>query len=296
MPVITANNIEIAYRDHGPSGGPVLLLIQGLGMPLNGWPSDFIDLFVDSGIRVITFDNRDVGKSTILDHLGVANFKYLFFKMKYGFKPKTPYALTDMMQDTLGLMDVLDIEAAHIAGLSMGGMISQLLAIHAPTRVLSLTSIMSTTGDKKVGRAKKEAMSHILSSPKSPSSEDKLAHSLRVWDLIGSPDYPPNREDLTKQVISMAERGIPADGVTRQMQAIMTAVDRTKALNSVTAPSLVIHGDGDTLISLDGAESTAGAIPGAKLKVYKGMGHDLPKELLSSIHKDITDHMKAATP
>ena len=296
MPVITANNIEIAYRDQGPSDGPTLIMIQGLSLPLNGWPSDFIDLFVDNGIRVITFDNRDVGKSTILDHLGAANLKYLFFKKKYGFKPKSPYALIDMMHDTIGLMDALDIKAAHIAGLSMGGMISQLLAIHAPTRVLSLTSIMSTTGDKTVGHPKKAVISHILNSPKSSSNEDKLAHSLRTWDLIGSPDYPPTREELISYISSMASRGMPTNGVNRQMQAIMTAGDRTKALNNITAPSLVIHGDGDTLISLDGAESTAEAIPGATLKIYKGMGHDLPKELLSNIHKDITDHMKAATP
>ena len=290
---IKVNNVNIAYQLHGSSGVPVILLVHGLSTPLTGWPSEMISALVEQGFAVLLMDNRDMGQSESLDHLPIPNLVWTLIKIKFGFKVKPPYHLEDMMRDSLALLDALAIKKVHWVGASMGGMIGQLMAIHHPDRLLSLTSIMSTTGDKKLPPIDPTINKAIMKKPSSQSYNDRLHYHVNKWRAIGSPQYPMSEAALTRRVTLLLDRGISSKGTLRQLLAILVAPERTSSLKLVTTPTLVIHGDSDGLVHFKGGEATAKAIPQAKLKIYKGMGHDLPVELISSIVSDIVEHAQA---
>lgn len=287
------NGVDIAYQLHGDEQAPVLLLVHGLSTPLTGWPVEMVNSFVEKGFRVLLLDNRDMGKSQQLNHLPTPNLLWTVLKIKLGFPVNVPYQLEDMMSDTLALLDALAIEKVHLVGASMGGMIAQLVAIHHKERLLSLTSIMSTTGYKNLPAIDTEVKRTLSQKPVSQRYEDRFKYHMNKWRAIGSPKYPVNETELTLRVSSLLERGISGKGTLRQMLAILTAPDRTAQLKSVLTPTLVIHGDSDGLVHLDGGVATADAISNAKLQVYKGMGHDFPVELIPRIVNDIVEHAKA---
>jgi pimeloyl-ACP methyl ester carboxylesterase len=294
MQKLKANGVELAYELHGDRSHPAMLLIMGLGMPLSGWPTKLVEMLVAQGFRVILFDNRDIGRSQILDELPTPNVVLQILKSKIGLKTRAPYQLADMAQDAEGLLDALDIARAHVVGASMGGMIAQLLALQSSDRVQSLTSIMSTTGQRGLPSASKPVQRHMLTRGKSPSPEDRMQHSLKMWQLIGSPGYPVADEERRLSLQRHFDRGMTLQGIMRQMLAIIAASDRTDPLRNLELPSLVIHGEADQLVPVECGRATAQAISGSKLVTIPGMGHDLPDALLPRIDQLIGDHARAA--
>jgi pimeloyl-ACP methyl ester carboxylesterase len=287
---VNVNGLDIAYQLHGSKLHPTLLLIHGLSTPLTGWPKAMVEAFVAADFQVLLLDNRDVGRSEILDDMPIPNMGWVMTKLKLGLSINTPYQLEDMMRDVIGLLDVLNLTEVHVVGASMGGMIAQLMAIHHPQRVKTLTSIMSTTGYKKLPPVDKHIRNTLLQKPASKEYKDRMQYHVNKWQVIGSPDYPTSDVDLRQYVDSMLQRGITAKGTIRQMLAIMAASNRENGLSKLNMPSLVIHGDRDGLVNLAGGKATANAIPNAKLKVYAGMGHDFPAQLIPNIVNDIIDH------
>lgn len=294
MPNIAANGITIEYEDHGKPDDPVILLVMGLGGQLTLWPIEFVEALVARGFRVIRYDNRDIGLSTKFDGVPVPNPKALFLRSFFRIPTKTPYRLGDMAKDGMGLLDALGIKKAHIVGASMGGMISQHIAARFPERVLSLTSIMSTSGRRGLPGAKPEAMAIFTKRPMGGDAEMLIEFSKNAARVIGSPGYPSNPERLDRRVRADYERSYYPVGVGRQLAAIIVDGDRTPLLRTIKAPTLVIHGEDDPLVPLEAGKDTAANIPGARLMTIPGMGHDLPLALVDTMADAIADHAKGA--
>jgi pimeloyl-ACP methyl ester carboxylesterase len=268
------NGIELAYQEMGDPDGEPLLLVMGLATQMIAWNEEFCALLADRGFRVVRFDNRDIGRSTKLDDAGVPSR----VDMLAGRRATAAYLLKDMARDTVGLMDHLGIESAHLVGASMGGMIVQTVAIEYPERVRSLVSIMSTTGSRRVGQPSRKAMSVLLGAP--PKGRDAaIERTVKTFRVIGSPGFPFEEAHVREMAGISYDRGRSAAGVIRQLHAILASGDRTRALHDVRVPALVIHGSKDPLVRPAGGRLTAKAIPGARLKMIEGMGHDLPRQL-----------------
>ena len=293
MPRISANGLEFEYESFGRETDPPVLLIMGLGAQLTVWPLTFCEGLAAKGFRVIRFDNRDAGKSTHLSNLGAPNVPELMMKRMSGEPVSAPYRLEDMAADANGILRALDIRRAHIVGASMGGMIAQIVAAKYPTHVLSLTSIMSTTGNPLLPQAKPEALAAITSPPASDSREDRIAAGVRAWRVIGSPGYPATDEELQANATRDIDRA-PYDptGMARQMAAIVTAPARNGILKDVVCPSLVIHGADDPLVPVEGGKDTATSIPGSKLVVVPGMGHDISNALVPLMLEHVGEFLK----
>ena len=297
MPRLTTNGIEIEYETRGADDAPPLLLIMGLGMPAAMWPDAFVDAFVTQGYRVVTFDNRDSGGSSRLSGTRIPNVAGAIARALLRRKVRSPYTLDDMAADTAGLLDALGIDQTHVVGVSMGGMIAQVLAARFPDRVLSLTSIMSSTGnpDRRIAFGTRRALGAILRKP--PPASDiaaTVAHLERLFDVIGSPGFPQDRDALRRHFERVAQRGLYREGTARQMLAILGSGDRRELLRSVTAPTYVIHGGDDPLVPLAAGLDTARCIRGARLEVVMGMGHDFPPVLMAAVAARIGDHARAA--
>jgi pimeloyl-ACP methyl ester carboxylesterase len=290
MPTAQSNGITIAYEDHGDPAAPPILLVMGLGGQLTLWPVELVDALVVRGFRVIRYDNRDVGLSTKFDASGVPNIKWLVLKSVLGWPVTVPYKIADMARDAIGLLDVLGIGQAHIVGASMGGMISQHVAATYPDRVLSLTSIMSTTGNRRLPRAKPEAMRMLANRPASGDPEALVAFGVKAAQVIGGPGYPTDEARLEARVRADHARAWHPAGFARQMAAIIADGDRRTMLKTITAPTLVIHGDADPLVPVEAAHDTVANIAGAKLHIIAHMGHNLPLQLVDMIADAIADH------
>jgi len=263
--------VELWYELLGAPPDPVVVLVAGLGRQLIGWDDAFCALIADEGFRVLHFDNRDAGLSTRFDD----GPPFDLAAARRDGRAAVAYTLEDMADDTAGLLDVLRIDSAHVVGTSMGGMIAQTLAIGHPARVRSLCSIMSTTGADDVGRPTAEAMAVVNQRPPADRAE-YVSSELANSTVIGSRGALVDEEWRRRRFERFYDRGIDARGTARQMMAIVASGDRTAALAAVTAPTVVIHGDVDTLVPLDGGEATAKAIPGAELLVISDMGHEIP--------------------
>lgn len=273
MPKAQANGIELFYDEHGDPKGPPLLLVMGLGMQLIGWDARFVRLLAERGFRVIRFDNRDVGLSTHLDGVDAHLAEALA-----GDASQVPYRLSDMARDTVGLLDALGIEAAHVVGASMGGMIAQRMAIEHPRRMLSLCSIMSTTSARDVGHSTPEARAALLAPP-AADREGAILRAMAAGRTVGSRVYPLGDEARRARAEAAYDRAYYPEGFSRQYAAIIAEPDRTRALQSVSAPTLVIHGEDDPLVQISGGEATARAVPDAMFLRVPGMAHDLPEPL-----------------
>jgi pimeloyl-ACP methyl ester carboxylesterase len=291
---LPVNGIELAYQIHGQRDRPVMMMIQGLGMPLSGWPPELIQQFVDSGYCVLLFDNRDAGQSDTMDHLGVPSVARLYMRRIIGLSVNAPYSLEDMADDALGLLDALHIDRVHLVGISMGGMIAQALAIRAMHRLKTLTSWMSTTGDWGLKGPTWKVTRQLLSRPKGTSLDARIEFSCQTWRLIGSPGFPASDDHILNTVKRIYSRRITNDGIARQSAAIVASPGRSEALRGVTVPTLVIHGDADPLVHLSGGVATAKAMPRARLHVIKGLGHDLPVPLYDTFRRLITRHASSA--
>lgn len=274
MPQVQANGLSFEYESFGRQRDPAILLIMGFSAQMTMWPQALCEGLARKGFRVIRFDNRDIGKSTHLSHLGAPDISGAMAKAMSGQTVQAPYSLDDMALDAVSVLRALDVESAHIVGASMGGMIAQLVAANHPDATRSLTSIMSTTGRRDLPPAKPEAMSALMTPPASNSREDRIESGMKVWRVIGSPGYQENDEDL-RAIVSREVDRTPYDpaGIGRQMLAIVSASPRNDKLKTVCAPSLVIHGADDPLVPVEGGKDTAASVPGARLVVVPGMGH-----------------------
>ena len=293
MPQITANGIQLEYEAYGDTANPPLLLVMGLGAQLTLWPMELVEALVARGYYVIRYDNRDIGLSQKFGTHGIPNFRRVALKRLFGIRSKLPYRLSDMAADAAGLLDALGIAKAHVVGASMGGMIVQLLAIEHPAKVLTMTSIMSTTGNRKVPPARPEAMQALLNrAPAGATLEQVMPIGITVSRAIGSPGYPSDEARLKERIARDYTRSFYPEGAARQISAIVDDGDRRKRLAKVTTPTLVIHGIDDPLVPVEGGRDTAAAIKGARMLEIDGMGHDLPLELVEQIADAIADHAK----
>jgi len=263
--------LELAYETFGSAGDPALLLIMGLASQMLAWPDEFCTSLAAAGFHVIRFDNRDVGLSTHLTGVPAPDP----VKLLRGDTSDAAYRLEDMADDAVGLLAALDIERAHIVGVSMGGMIAQTVAIRHPQRTLSLTSIMATPAPD-IGPPTPRAQAVLLTPPPA-GREEAGRRALEVFRVIGSPDYPLDEEAVADVGRRSYDRGSDPAGVLRQLAAIGASGDRTAALRKLAVPALVIHGAADPLVTVEGGQATAAAITGSRLIVIPGMGHDLPR-------------------
>ncbi len=295
MPRVTANGIQIEYESHGDPKRPAIVLIMGLGMQLVAWPDEMIEGLVARGFRVVRFDNRDAGLSTQFDDRPTGPLMAAFMRWTFGWSVPAPYLLDDMATDTIGLLDALSISRAHMVGASMGGMIAQLLAIKSRERVMSLTSIMSSSSARRLPQPKLDAFFALTRRPDGEASLDDLVdHYVALFRVIGSPGYVTPLPQLQERLRRGLARAYRPMGTLRQMIAILASGDRSLSLPQITAPTLVIHGDADPLVPVAHGEDTAAKIPGATLKIIRGMGHDLPPALLPQLTELIAAHCAAA--
>lgn len=291
MPRLHANDIEIEYDTFGDPAAPALVLIMGLATQMIAWREPFCQLLADRGFHVIRFDNRDIGLSTLIE----GGPRPDLLAALGGDTSSASYTLDDMADDTAALMDGLRIDAAHVVGASMGGMVAQALAIRHPQRVLSLTSIMSTTGDQAVGQPTPEALALILQ-PAPADRDAAVERSVELFRVVGSEGELFDEEGVRDIAARSWDRSHSREGVARQLLAIVASGDRTEGLRHVTAPALVIHGDADGLVTPDGGAATAAAIPGARLLTFPRMGHDLPRQLWPEFVDAIVEVAGRAAP
>jgi pimeloyl-ACP methyl ester carboxylesterase len=276
MPRASVDGLEIEYDTFGDREARPLLLVMGLGAQMILWDEAFCADLARRGHFVIRFDNRDVGLSSKLDHLGAPDPADLMMRIMARAPFEVPYGLEDMARDALGVLDALALRSAHVVGASLGGMIAQTMAIVAPDRVRSLTSMLSSTGDASLPPSKPEAAAALLA-PRPADSESNVARVVELFRVIGSPGFPFEENEIRARELRAYERCHHPDGVLRQLVAVLTATSRREALRRLEVPALVIHGDADPLVPLEGGLDTARAIPGAELLVIPGMGHDLPR-------------------
>jgi pimeloyl-ACP methyl ester carboxylesterase len=272
MPNATANGLTIEYDTTGDPADPAMLLVMGLGAQMILWPEGFCQALADRGFFVIRYDNRDVGLSTKLDAAGVPDLAALMQG-----KGDSPYHLSDMAADGIGLLDALGVDAAHIVGASMGGMIAQHMALDHPARVLSLCSIMSTPCGRLDADPPTAEANAVLLRPAPAGRDEAIEASLQANEIIGSPGFPRDEAAIRDRAGRSYDRGFFPLGLMRQFAAVMAAGDWSPRLADLDVPTLVIHGDADPLVRPSWGRKTAGAIPGADLLLVPGMGHDLPE-------------------
>jgi len=285
MPRAHANGIEIEYETFGDRGGRPLLLLRGLSTQLIHWDPDFCTGLADRGHFLVIFDNRDAGRTTWFDDAGIPDHAALATG-----RASPAYRIDDMADDTVGLMDALGLASAHVAGISMGGMIVQTAAIRHPSRVRSLTSVMSSTGGKELPPPTPEALEALLA-PAPAERDAYVAHTLRTQRVIGSPGFPFDEARETAVAARAFDRAFHPAGVARQLVAVQMQEDRRPRLAELAVPTLVIHGSRDPLIPPEHGRDTADAIPGAELRIIDGMGHDVPR----GAHRELIDAISALT-
>jgi pimeloyl-ACP methyl ester carboxylesterase len=293
MPNLTANGITIDCETAGDPRGMPMLLIAGTGLQLTAWPRDLVDGLVDLGYYVVRFDNRDCGLSAKMSQGGTPNLTRAWLRAMFRLPVHSPYSLEDMAADTLGVLDALGLAKAHVVGLSMGGMIAQILAARHPERVLTLTSIMSSSGRRGLPGSTSALRKAILRRARDLSDHRELVeHVMDVSRLLGSPAYPTSDKHLREQVESAIARNVCRSGQARQMAAVMAGPARTALLRQIACPTLVIHGAADPMVPPACGVDTARLAPDARLEVIEGMGHDLPAQLIERVLALIDMHAR----
>lgn len=292
---VKANGISIAYESFGKTENETILMIQGTGAQLTAWPEKLCQKLASQGYRVIRFDNRDVGLSSKLDSLGMPDWAAIIPLIGTCDQSKLSYTLNDMGTDAIGLMDALNIKKAHIVGASMGGAIAQLITIHYPERVLSLTSIMASSGNPNRVPGNPKVLGLMGTPP--PQTEDKevlAAYLFAIYKTIGSPEYPTGDFELMKIVKANMKRSWYPMGNARQASAVIIGdnCDRRSDLKNITVPTLVIHGEDDLVVNIEAGKEVADTIPNAKFVSIPGMGHDLPIALIPKISNAILSIIK----
>ncbi|MBQ1541846.1 alpha/beta hydrolase [Caulobacter sp. CCUG 60055] len=289
-----ANGVEIEYDIVG-DGPETVLMIMGLGGQMTRWPPALTARIAAEGFRVVVYDNRDVGLSTGFDAAGPADIAAVITAMAEGRKPEVPYLLDDMAADAAGLLDALGVERAHLFGVSMGGMIGQMVAANHPEKTLSLVSVMSTTGARAVPPPTPEAQTALMArAPDGAGVEVAADYALKAQIAIQSPGYPLDPVETRARLRADIVRAYRPAGVGRQMAAVIASGDRRERLRTITAPTIVVHGVDDPLVRVEGGRDTAATIAGAELRLVPGMGHDLPAGLFDVFVKAVIDAAERA--
>ena len=284
-----ANGIELCWDSFGAVGAPPLLLIMGQAAQMIAWPDDLCARIAERGFRVIRVDNRDIGLSTRFDAAGVPDIGAAMTAALQGKPVDAPYRLTDMAADAFGLLDALGTGRAHVVGASMGGAIAQTMAIERPERLLTLTSVMATTGEPGLPPPTPEAMGVLLKPPVT-TLDGYIRSYVETWKVLRAGSFPDDEALDRERAEAVFARGLHPAGVARQLAAILASGSRKAALRSVRVPTLVLHGDADPLVPLACGVDTAESVPGARLVVIPGMGHALPISCWKRIVDEIATH------
>jgi pimeloyl-ACP methyl ester carboxylesterase len=292
MPIVPANGIEIAYEAWGDHAATPVLLLPGLGRQIVEWEPDFISAIAGSGYRIIAVDQRDTGLSTHFDGAGKAPLREIRELRDRGEPLPVAYTVTDMARDALGVLDALDIARVHLVGFSLGGMVAQEMAGLGPRRLLSLASVMATTGDLAVGGPSPAGIKALFHAPP-PDREGAITAAVDARRMIATPGQFDERSERLRAAAAFDRSFNPA-GAGRQLAAIWAAGDRTTSLRTMSVPTLVIHGSVDPLVDVSGGRATAAAIPGARLVVIEGMAHDIPKRFVGRLVEELVTHFEAS--
>ncbi|NOW04846.1 alpha/beta fold hydrolase [Clostridium beijerinckii] len=294
MARINANGIQIEYEVFGEKTNPTIVLIAGNGAQLNFWEPDFCEMLAKENLQVIRFDNRDAGLSTKFDGVGIPDMERIYQAAQEGKPINVAYTLEDMADDVAGLLDALNIKKAHICGASMGGMIAQVFAYKHPSRIYSLISIMSSTGNPNNPQISPETLKIVTAMP--PNGRDAyIDYTLRMWKNLWSKGFPFEEERAIRYTEESYDRSYYPQGAVRQNAALVANGDRRQHLSLLTVPTLVIHGTADPLFPVEAGKDTARTIPNAKLLLIEGMGHDMPKGTWKCIVEAIANLVKDAS-
>lgn len=291
--VVPSNGMEITCETFGDPAHPPILLIMGLAAQMVQWDDEFCARLAVRGFYVIRFDNRDIGRSTWMTGAPVPRMVALLAAKRRGLPVRVPYLLDDMARDAIGVLDALGIASAHVVGVSMGGMIAQSVAVMAPGRVRSLTSIMSHTGEDDLPHPHWRA-SAALFLPAPRGREAVVRRAVTMWRILNGHRIAVDLTRTRAQVLKAYERGRNPSGVARQLAAILASPSRAASLPKLRIPTLVIHGDEDPLVPLEGGRRTAALIPGARLEIVPGMGHALPPPLWDTLLGHLAAHAHSA--
>ncbi len=296
MPLIKANGIDIEVETHGPKDGPAVLLIMGLAAQLTHWPHAFVDALADAGYRVLAMDNRDVGLSQKLHAKRAPRPTAFAVLSRLPFASAlAPYTLEDMARDSVGVLDAFDIDAAHVVGVSMGGMIGQILSANHKDRVISLTTIMSSTNNPSLPKADPKILQEIFAVRTRPRTREELIdRSVALWNMIGTPDGGNDPDEFRARIAGAVDRCTYPAGIRRQIAAIIATGDLRRFARRVEAPTLVIHGSIDPLTPLRAGLDIAASVPGARVEIIDGMAHDLPPKFLPRINDLLAGHLRSA--
>jgi proline iminopeptidase len=295
MPKLHANGVDLYYDETGDAGAPAVLLVMGLGTQMIAWPDPFVAGLVAAGHRVIRFDNRDIGKSTALDGATAVHPLFAVAMARMGLRFPLAYSLSDMAADAVALLDALDVTKAHVVGASMGGMIAQLIAAGWPDRVLTLTSIMSSSGRRGLPGPTPTLRRRLMARrPARPTRDEAIAAGVDILTLISHPDPARDPQAFHDMAAQAFDRGYNPMGVRRQLLAIIADGSRVDRLKTIRAPTLVIHGAADPLVPAANSHDIAQLVPGARLVIVPGMAHDLPPSKLPEMVAAITAHMAPA--
>lgn len=277
---VLPSGVSLCHQTYGDPVNEPLLLVMGLAGPMTWWDAHLCAELARLGFFVVRYDSRDVGRSSRAQGRVTRSMLVRAFT---GVLQEAPYSLSDLADDAIALLDHLGLDRAHVMGVSMGGMIAQTLAIEHPDRIISLVSVMSTTGRRTVGWQDPRLLPALIAR-RARDRSAYIASSARMWDMIGSPGFPEDgNARLEEKAGTTWDRGISGSGVLRQMMAILTQPDRTAALRGLDVPAAVMHGLADRMVHVSGGRATAAAIPGAELVLVPGMGHDLPPALFDDI-------------
>jgi pimeloyl-ACP methyl ester carboxylesterase len=291
---VQANGVAIEAEDTGGPERPAVVLIMGLGMQLVAWPERFVDALVEAGFRVIRFDNRDIGLSQKFDSHGVPNVMWEGLKHRIGLPVHAPYSIADMAADTLGVMDALQVPRAHVVGVSMGGMVAQRVALAQPARVVSLASVMSSSGARYLPGPKPQVLQALLARPQACDEAAIVDHYVRLFRVIGSPGFPLDQTELRRRVLIATRRSFHPQGTVRQLTAVAADSGRADELPRIKAPALVVHGRDDPLVPVACGQDTARRIRGARYRVIPGMGHDLAPGVVEHLLEHLVPHLREA--
>jgi proline iminopeptidase len=296
LPKVAANGVELFYEATGDPRAPALILIMGLGTQMIAWPDDFVSGLAAAGFYVVRYDNRDVGLSTHFDEAKTPSPAWVMLASRLGLKVRVPYKLRDMADDAVALIDALGIDKAHVAGASMGGMIAQLVAAEHPERVLSLTSIMSSSGAPGLPGPTPELRRRLLAKrPPNPSREDAIKAGAETLKLISYPDPRRPATAFSEAAARAFDRAFDPSGLRRQLVAILADGSRAERLAKVRAPTLVIHGAADPLVPLACSRDIAARVRGSRLEIIDEMAHDLPPSQTQRMVDLIAGHAQRAT-
>lgn len=296
MPGISSNGLTLEIEEYGNAGDPAILLIMGLAAQLTRWPRALVDSLVNAGYRVIAFDNRDAGLSEKLDSRRASRPALVALMNSVGLASLfAPYKLSDMAQDSIGVLDALAIKRAHVVGASMGGMIGQILCAEHTQRIRSFTAIMSSTGNPALPKAHPHIIKEIFTGRTAAATrEESIENTLHTWTLIGTKDSGRDSEELHAQVAATIDRNVSPSGIRRQIAAIIASRDLRGWTRKIDAPSLVLHGSDDPLVPVQCGMDIAATIKNARMEIIEGMGHDLPPRFIDRISSHIIEHLQAS--